>query len=84
MYSKNLNTMKTVSLKIDDSIFGETEKILSRINIPRNRYINEAIEFYNKLQKRKIIEKRLKAESSIVAHETMNVLKEFENIDYVD
>ncbi|HOS84324.1 MAG TPA: hypothetical protein PK199_05350 [Bacteroidales bacterium] len=76
--------MKTVSLKIDDSIFGETEKILSRINIPRNRYINEAIEFYNKLQKRKIIEKRLKAESSIVAHETMNVLKEFENIDYVD
>ncbi len=84
MYSKNLNTMKTVSLKIDDSIFGETENILSRINIPRNRYINEAIEFYNKLQKRKIIEKRLKAESSIVAHETMNVLKEFENIDYVD
>ncbi|OQA96251.1 MAG: hypothetical protein BWY22_01797 [Bacteroidetes bacterium ADurb.Bin217] len=76
--------MKTVSLKIDDSIFGETENILSRINIPRNRYINEAIEFYNKLQKRKIIEKRLKAESSIVAHETMNVLKEFENIDYVD
>ncbi|HPM13680.1 MAG TPA: hypothetical protein PK734_09320 [Bacteroidales bacterium] len=76
--------MKTISLKIDDSIFGETENILSRINIPRNRYINEAIEFYNKLQKRKIIEKRLKAESSIVAHETMNVLKEFENIDYVD
>lgn len=84
MYSKNLNTMKTVSLKIDDSIFGETENILSRINIPRNRYINEAIEYYNKIQKRKIIEKRLKAESSIVAHETMNVLKEFENIDYVD
>jgi len=76
--------MKTISLKIYDSIFGETENILSRINIPRNRYINEAIEFYNKLQKRKIIEKRLKAESSIVAHETMNVLKEFENIDYVD
>ena len=38
--------MKTVSLKIDDSIFGETEKILSRISIPRNRYINEAIEYY--------------------------------------
>ncbi|MEM0577713.1 hypothetical protein [Flavobacterium polysaccharolyticum] len=25
--------MKTVSLKIDDSIFGETEKILSKISI---------------------------------------------------
>ena len=41
--------MKTVSLKIDDSIFGETEKILDRIKKPRNRYINEAIEFYNKI-----------------------------------
>ncbi|HPH15583.1 MAG TPA: hypothetical protein PK029_00305 [Bacteroidales bacterium] len=76
--------MKTVSLKIDDSIFGETENILSRINIPRNRYINEAIEFYNKIQKRKILEKRLKAESILVENETMQVLKEFENIDYVD
>ncbi len=84
MWNKKLNKMKTVSLKIDDSIFGETENILSRINIPRNRYINEAIEFYNKIQKRKILEKRLKAESILVENETMQVLKEFENIDYVD
>jgi hypothetical protein len=27
--------MKTVSLKIDDSIFGETEKILARIKKPK-------------------------------------------------
>jgi len=39
--------MKTVSLKIDDSVFVETEKILSTINKPRNRYINEAIVYYN-------------------------------------
>ncbi len=84
MWNKKLNKMKTVSLKINDSIFGETENILSRINIPRNRYINEAIEFYNKIQKRKILEKRLKAESILVENETMQVLKEFENIDYVD
>lgn len=30
--------MKTVSLKIDDSIFDETEKILAKIKKPRNRY----------------------------------------------
>jgi len=84
LWNKKLNKMKTVSLKINDSIFGETENILSRINIPRNRYINEAIEFYNKIQKRKILEKRLKAESILVENETMQVLKEFENIDYVD
>lgn len=76
--------MKTVSLKIDDSIFGETEKILSRINIPRNRYINEAIEYYNKVQKRQILEKRLKTESELVKKESMKILKDFEKIDYAD
>lgn len=52
--------MKIISLKIDDSIFEETETILSTIKIPRNRYINEAIEYYNKVQKGQILEKKLK------------------------
>ena len=76
--------MKTVSLKINDSIFGETEKILSRIKIPRNRYINEAIENYNILQKRNILEQRLKNESDLVKKDSLNILKDFERIDYVD
>jgi predicted transcriptional regulator len=76
--------MKTVSLKIDDSIFGETEMILSRIKTSRNRYINEALEYYNKLQKRRILEERLKNESDLVKEDSLNILKEFEGIDYVD
>jgi len=76
--------MKTVSLKIDDSIFGETEKILSRLKKPRNRYINEAIDYYNRLQRRLILEKKLKKESDMVKKDSMSVLKEFEEIDYVD
>ena len=76
--------MKTVSLKIDDSIFGETENILSRIKIPRNRYINEALEYYNKLQRRKLLEKRLKSDSDLVKNDSIKVLKDFERIDYVD
>ena len=76
--------MKTVSLKIDDSIFGETEKILLRMKKPRNRYINEAIDYYNRLQRRLMIEKRLKKESDLVKSDSMSVLKEFEEIDYVD
>ena len=76
--------MKTVSLKIDDDIFGETEKILSRIKKPRNRYINEAIDYYNRFQKRLILEKRLKKESDLVKKDSMAVLKDFEEIDYVD
>ena len=76
--------MKTVSLKIDDSIFGETEKILSKIKKPRNRYINEAIDYYNRLQKRALLEKKLKKESDLVKVDSMAVLKDFEEIDYVD
>lgn len=76
--------MKTVSLKIDDSIFGETEKILSKIRKPRNRYINEAIEYYNKIQRRVILEQKLGKESELVKDDSMLVLKEFEEIDHVD
>ena len=76
--------MKTVSLKIDDSIFGETEKILSTIKTSRNRYINEAIEYYNKLQKRNYLEKKLKLESNLVQKDSMTVLKDFENLGYED
>lgn len=57
--------MKTVSLKIDDSIFDETEKILSRIKKLHNRYINEAIEFYNKIQRKQILEEKQKKESGL-------------------
>jgi len=76
--------MKTVSLKIDDSIFGETEKILERIKKPRNRYINEALEHYNKIQRKKILEEKLKKESEMVKEDSESVLKDFEEIDYAD
>lgn len=76
--------MKNVSLKIEDSIFGETEKILSSLKKPRNRYINEALDYYNKFQRRLLLEKKLKNESALVKDESIKVLTEFEDIDYVD
>ena len=76
--------MKTVSLKIDDPIFEETEKIISSINKSRNRYINEAIAFYNKEQRQRLLEKQLKNESALVQKESLSVLKDFEDIDYAD
>lgn len=76
--------MKAVSLKIDESIFSETEKILSKIKMPRNRYINEAIDHYNRMQKRKLIEKQLEIDSYAVREESMNVLREFEDLGYND
>jgi hypothetical protein len=76
--------MKTVSLKIEDSIFGETEKILSHIKKTRNRYINDALDYYNRHQRRILLEKKLRSESDLVKKESISVLNEFERIDYAD
>jgi len=63
---------------MDDVIFNETEKITTKIRKNRNRYINEAVEFYNLLQKRKLISRQLQKESKLVQEESMKVLAEFE------
>lgn len=74
--------MKTISLKLDESVFGDTENILEKVKKSRNRYINEALDFYNKHQRRLLLEKRLKIESELVSADSMEVLSEFEVIEY--
>jgi len=74
--------MKTISLKIENVIFDETEKIRSITKKSRNRYINEALVSYNQLQKRILIEKSLKRESNLVKEESIVLLKEFEEFEY--
>lgn len=76
--------MKTLSLKLDDIVYEETEKLLEKINKPRNRYINEALQYYNRLQKRKLISQLLVQESKLVSEESMKVLNEFENLEEYD
>jgi hypothetical protein len=76
--------MKTISLKIDDSIFNETETILSKIKNSRNRYINEALAYYNQVQKKNLLEKKLSIESKLVSEDSLSVLKEVEDIDYAN
>ena len=69
---------------MDDSVFEETERILLKVRKKRNRYINEAVEFYNMLHKRKILSKELKKESRLVKEESMKVLQEFESLENED
>jgi hypothetical protein len=76
--------MKTISLKLEDYIFRDTENLLSAVNLSRNRYINDAILYYNKLQRNRQLEKALKAESKACEQSSMEVLTEFENIDNYD
>ena len=76
--------MKTLSLKLDEMVYEETEKLLEKIKKPRNRYINEALQYYNQIQKKKIISEQLIKESKLVSEEYMNVLNEFEKHEDYD
>jgi predicted transcriptional regulator len=69
--------MKALSLKLDDSIFDETEDLLTKLKKSRNRYINEAVDFYNRINKRNLISKKLTKESRLVKRESLAVLSEF-------
>jgi len=72
----------TISLEIDELIFEETESILLNNQKPRNRYINEALSYYNHIQKRLSLEQVLRQESKAVHASSLEVLKEFESIEY--
>jgi len=70
--------MKTLSLKLDDNIFDETEDLLTKVKKSRNRYINEAVDYYNRINKRNLIARKLTKESKLVKKESLLVLSEFE------
>ncbi len=70
--------MKILSLKLDDNIFNEAEEITEKLNVARNRYINEAVDIYNQVQKRRLLKKQLVKESQMTYTTSMDVLQEFE------
>ncbi len=72
---------KPLSLKLKDDVFTEAEEILRQNRKPRNAYFNEAINFYNKLWKRKLLRKALSIESALVKDESLFVLEEFERLE---
>ena len=76
--------MKAISLNLDDVIFSETEKIVALMKKPRNRYINEAIDYYNKHQQRVMLERKIQYESETVKENSMNILRDFEDFEYGD
>jgi predicted transcriptional regulator len=72
--------MKTLSLKLDDNIFDETEDLLTKVKKSRNRYINEAVDYYNRINRRNLIARKLAKESRLVKRESLAVLSEFESL----
>lgn len=70
--------MKNLSLKLDEAVYREMEGILEERDINRNRYINEAIAYFNKLYMRRKMAARLVEESAIVYGDSVDILEEFE------
>jgi predicted transcriptional regulator len=66
--------MKSISLKLQDAIFKESEQLSDLLKTSRNKYINEALAFYNAFQKRKLLEEQLHRESELVAADSMEIL----------
>lgn len=72
--------MKTLSLKLDQEIFEETETIIKNKNIPRNRYINQALEFFNNYQKRKTLADQFKIASELTKESSVEILRELDQL----
>ncbi len=69
---------KNVLLKLRDEVYEETEAITQKMHIPRNAYINTAVDFYNKLKKRALLKKQLAKESQMVRDNSLEILETFE------
>ena len=72
--------MKLLSLKLKDEIFKEVEEVVKKFNIPRNAYINEALAFYNKVNRRRLLKKQLAKEVGLARATSLEVLREFEGL----
>ncbi len=72
--------MKTLSLKLDDDIFEEAEEITSKLHLARNRYINEAVSIYNRVNKKRLLKKQLAIESALTRKDSLEILHEFEKL----
>ena len=73
--------MKVLSLKLREDLFEEVEKVVHQIHMPRNTYINEALSFYNQLNRRKLLRKQLAKESKAVRGASLEILHEFEKFE---
>lgn len=66
---------------MDDQVFEETEGILRKIRVPRNAYINQAVEFYNRCQKKLLLKKKFRKDVEILREDTKKFLKDFELLE---
>ena len=74
---------KTVSLKLDESTYSNAEKIRKCLKLPRNAYICKAINHYNSLYARKLLEMEYRKASQSLGAIHLDYLRESELLEDV-
>lgn len=77
---QGIKTEQFAILEENFSFQKEIEKVLSKLPLSSNRYINDALNLYNQYSNRKLLKLKLTKESKIVAKSSSEVLAEFDTI----
>jgi len=72
---------KLIAVKIDEKVLAETDEMVKNLNISRNKFVNEAIVEYTKMQKRAELEEQIRKEIGLIRESSLEVLKEFEALE---
>ena len=71
---------KLVSVKLDDEVFRDAEKLVRETKTSRNALINRAVRLLTRLYRKRHLREVLKRESARVRRESLAVLNEFEGL----
>lgn len=70
---------KPISVKLDDLVFRDAEACVKALRTNRNHYINQAVRFFNRVQRRRRLRDELQKESFLVRDSSMAVNREFDS-----
>ncbi|MBF0618732.1 MAG: hypothetical protein HQL19_01035 [Candidatus Omnitrophica bacterium] len=73
--------MRMLSLKLNEDVLMETDKVVKELKMSRNGYINDALRMFNAFNRRRMLKKVLHYESGRVMADSMDVLKEMEALN---
>jgi hypothetical protein len=74
--------METLTFHIEETHKKDMDRILASAGKSPDIYLNAAVAKYNKEQLKLLIAKQLKLESEAVRDNSMEVLGEFENVEF--
>ena len=72
---------KLISLKLDEKLLQEVQRLADAAGTSRNQYINAALKAHNEAQKREQFIQKLKKDVELIRESSMEVLIEFEALE---